>query len=199
MSSRSASFAALAVATLATAGGCLKPEDRFDDFVERVVDAGATGGLCESQPVDISGEFLLSISVSISPDTPLRFRCATELVANAALDLQCTPLTVAGGSDIGDPLGQDDIPVEFDGSFVAVIVGTVPGDANPISGSDIVTSDAGLMLSGRSCSADDFCGTVAGTITMPFEGPIDGTFAAVRIAPGLEGDDLPEPVFACPQ
>lgn len=206
MSSTAASIAALASLSLLA---CVKPAERFDAFQERVIDAAQATSSCDD-PVgtalpelpDVTGEFLLSIAVSFAPDSPLQFRCATTLRpagAEGALDLSCTPLTVDGRTDIGDVLGKDDVLVRVDGTFCAPIVGTVPGDANPISGSDIVTSDTGLVLGGTLTSADGFCGDINGGITQPFvSDEITGTFGAVRIdTPGATGADLPDPVKEC--
>lgn len=196
MSSTSIRCAALA-ALVATA--CVKPEERFDEFHERVTDAGPSSGSCTSRLADLTGEFLLAISVSVSPDRHLQFRCALAQSGDNVLDLACTPLTVEGRTDVGDALGEEGIEVAADGTFVAAIAGTVPGAANPISGSDIMTSAEGLELSGSTCAEDFFCGELAGTIEQPPVGPVTGSFGAQRIEAGATGDDLPAPVVACPE
>lgn len=207
MSSTSALIAVLAALPLVA---CVAPEDRLTEFEQRVVDSGPVATGCgETARVvtqahaveDISGEFLLAIAVSFASNSPLQFRCATTLTPagdGGTVDLSCTPLTVDGRVNIGEPLGDDNVPVGADGSFCPVIAGTVPGDANPISGSDIVTTADGLALDAVILDADGWCGSFTGAITQPFMSDINGTFGAVRITPGAEGADLPEPVKDCP-
>jgi hypothetical protein len=218
MSSSSASITWIVSLTVLSLAGCVKPEDRFDAFEERVVDAGQlvscatarerTPGAPLAAIPDVSGAHLLSILVSFAPTKPLQFRCETSfepLGSGGSLGLSCSPLIVDDDdteederAPIGDLLGQDNVQVDADGGFCATIVGTVPGDANPISGSDIVTAEEGLDLNGTLLDADRFCGTFTGAITQPFSSAISGTFGAVRVEADAEGADLPAPVTACP-
>jgi hypothetical protein len=196
--------------------GCTAPADRFDAFERRVVDGGTTSGCVAARttrrttaaPPDVTGDHLLAITASFAMATPLQFRCATTFTADGdggVLGLSCLPLLVDDDdtaederAPTGDALVATGVPVGADGSFCANIGGVVPGVANPISGSDVVTTDAGLDLAGTLTSADGFCGTFTGGIVQPFESDIMGTFAAVRVPTGAEGSDLPAPVKACP-
>jgi hypothetical protein len=206
MSSSSASITAVLALALTA---CVDASARFDEFSRNVVDASTVVNTC-SEPgaggtplaelPDISGEHLLAIKTNLS-SLPLQFRCAAGLSPQdegGLLDLSCTPLDKDTRTDVGDPLGQDNVLVNPDGAFCATFVGTVPGAANPISGSDVVTDDDGLELSGLLQDADAFCGTFEGNITAPFNGRITGSFGAIRITPGATGDDLPQPVLECP-
>jgi hypothetical protein len=215
MSSTTALFASALALSLAA---CVSPTERFEAFEERVVDAGQVVNTCAMARerrigparaiADISGEHLLAIAVSFAPSAPLQFRCSTSLAMDGAegtLDLSCLPLLVDDDdtpederAPVGEALAQDNILVMADGTFCATIVGTVPGDANPISGADIVTDENGLELSGTITDADQFCGTLEGMINQPFVSEINGTFGAVRVTPGAIGEDLPAPVSDCP-
>jgi hypothetical protein len=184
---------------------CVKTAERFDEFSARVVDADPTASGCTplTGVEDLSGQHFLAISVSVSPTQPLKFTCATTYDGSdggGELALSCTPLKVSGLTPIGDPLvGSGEVAA--DGTF-SITFGTeadpatVPGMANPISGSDISTN--GLTIDGTVCNASFFCGSLAGSIQQPPVGDVTGSFGGVRIDPGTEGDDLPEPVVECP-
>lgn len=197
----------LALFALSGLAACVDPPARFDAFTERVVDAGQVnrdggGGLFE-----IDGEFLLSIAVGFTPDTPLRFVATSDIVIageQGTLSLSIQPVAAEscdsgnGGNEVGDPLVANDLPVDVAGSFEIDQQGaTVAGEANPISCSPIV---ADLVLSGTIQNEDLFCGDVSGQAHQPLEVSLDGsTFGAVRIEPGTRGDaNLPDPVTACP-
>lgn len=139
-----------------------------------------------------SGEFLLAVSTVIDPGHPLQFIAQQNVTVEGDetifwLDLQ--PLALAQGqvtqprTPVGDLVNFPGIPVvqsdfELDAGTVAV-----PGEANPITGSDIV---AALVLRGSFISDDFYCGEVDGEVTMPLNVALTGsTFAAVRIA-GLD-------------
>jgi len=200
--------ACLALLALSGLGACVDPPARFDEFSERVVDAGQAvnrdggGGLFE-----IDGEFLLSIGISFAPDSPLRFVATTDITINGdsgTLTLSFQPLAFEtcdagnGGNEVGDPLEASDLPVDAAGVFQLTHDGaTVVGLANPVSCGDIV---ADLVLDGVIQSENLFCGEVSGQAHQPLEVSLDGsTFAAIRIDPGTRGDaNLPAAVTACP-
>jgi hypothetical protein len=198
-------LAALALSTSLALGACVKTAERFDEFSARVVDADPTASGCTplTGVEDLTGQHFLAISVSVSPTQPLKFTCATTYDGSESggdLALSCTPLKVSGLTPLGDPL-EGAGEVASDGTF-AITFGTeadpatVPGMANPISGSDISTN--GLTIDGTVCNASFFCGDLAGAIQQPPVGDVTGTFGAVRIDPGTEGEDLPEPIVECP-
>jgi hypothetical protein len=211
------SSAAQILLALALLAGCVSAPERFDDFGERVIDAGAINTCATERArvtgarralADVTGEYLMAIAVSIAPSTPIQLRCATALSPigdEGLLDLSCLPLLVDDDdtaederAPIGDALGQDNVLVTADGAFCATIAGTVPGAANPVSGSDIVTDEGGIDLNGTLVDPDLYCGTITGTLTQPFASEISGTFGAVRVAPGAVGAELPAPVVGCP-
>jgi len=203
--SRGALLALLALSALAA---CVDPKNRFDEFNDRVVDAGQVdrdggGGLFE-----IDGEFLLSISVVIAPDNTVRFIATSDINIEGGagtLTLSFQPLKVDqcqptgnGGTEVGDPLAANDLGVDAAGVFQLTHDGaSVDGKANPISCSEIV---ADLVLDGVIQSEDLFCGDVSGQAHQPLDISLDGsTFGAIRIEPGTRGDaNLPEPVTSCP-
>ncbi len=197
----------LALLALSGLGACVDPKNRFDQFNERVADAGVVnrdggGGLFE-----IDGEFLLSIGVVFAPDSPLRFVATSAITiegGTGTLTLSFQPLAFDtcdggnGGNEVGDPLDSPDLEVDAAGVFQVTHDGaSVDGKANPISCGTIV---ADLVLDGVIESEDLFCGDVSGQAHQPLEVSLDGsTFGAIRIEPGTRGDaDLPTPVTACP-
>jgi hypothetical protein len=90
---------------------------------------------------------------------------------------------------------SNDMHVALDGSFTAPLHGSLPGDSNPIVKGNVATTNDGEQH-GAIISTDLICGTLTGSAG-PL--PLDGsTFAAIRIAPGTIGDQLPTPVTGCP-
>jgi hypothetical protein len=59
--------------------GCVDPGKRFDDFNERVIDAGPAGPSCEGALQDINGEFLVTLAPGFFPDRLLQFIATVEL------------------------------------------------------------------------------------------------------------------------
>ena len=192
--------------TLAIAlGACVDAHSRFDEFTERVIDAGAridgSGALFE-----IDGEFLLSIEPSISPNSTLRFVVTSDITidgTSGTLDLSIQPLVATncdeatGGTETGDPIEASDLAVDEGGAFSLSEEGIPLGQlANDVTCSDIV---ADLELSGLIKSEDQFCGDVSGRVVTTGSNLEGSTFGAIRIEPGTRGDaDLPEPLKACP-
>lgn len=205
------------VGTLAglLAGGCgPDAEGKFDEFVEQTkedsVGASSTGGpgTTTEEPTgsstggpaayDISGDFLLAVSTTVDRSKPLQFIATNTLVDNGgklALDTCLQPLTLMQGKvtvprePIGEALCFKGLEVK-DGAFTidAGIV-MVTGEANPITGANIVAS---LIMMGTVQSDDLYCGTVTGEVMEPPVGAVDGsTFAAVRLT---DKTMLPNPV-----
>jgi hypothetical protein len=198
--------------------GCIKPGDRFDQFEQRVVDASQVVNSCSEASArrtgplgaiaDVTGDALLAAEVTLAPGSILQFRCTLDLTDGdpGVLDMSCQPLDVdvgvgGGGprTDVGAPLGQENVGVGVDGTYCATFFGDIPGQANPISGSPItIDPEVGFKLAGTIRTPDLSCGTLEGAIVEPFVSPVSGTFAMVRAPTGAMGDDLPEPVVACP-
>ena len=142
-----------------------------------------------------SGLYLLAVSTIISPQLPLQFLATVDAADPALWDLSLQPLALDQGqtgspqTPVGDPLVFDDVAV-VDGGFTIDFGETLlPGQTNPITGSDITAT---ITMSGTVVDPDFFCGLVGGMVTMPLMTSIDGsTFAAVRVT-GLES--LPDAV-----
>ena len=189
--------------------GCVDPGKLFSDYDERVVDAGKqviAGGCNGGEIPALGGEYYLALSPVVAQDALLELIVTTELdltVDPALLSLtfqalctqedQCTV-----GQPIGDPHVETGIEVNTECGFEANIESIIiAGGANTLSGSEI---DGELQLLGNLQSEEFYCGIVNGIAKVgsaPI--PIDNsTFGAVRVPNGTLGDDLPEPVAACP-
>lgn len=185
----------LAVALALT--GCPDPEAKFNEFLENtddnrdfmVPDMPPPPDLGPMLP-DISGEFLLAVSTSISPELPMQFIVTNtmhvDMMGNATLDVSMQPLALMQGhvltprTPIGEPQEFTAIPI-MSGRF-DIDAGTVmvTGEANPVTGSDIVVE---LLLKGTIISADVFCGDLEGQLIEPLQAELmNSTFAAVRLA-----------------
>ena len=184
-------------------GGCPEPEKRFREFVGRAptVDAGAAvedggGGAI----ADVTGTFLLAIATTIAPDRPLQFLAEVTLTPAAAgtatLSLVAQPLSVAARTAVGSPIAVSNVAVDARGRLTLPFgAQTVTGAANPISGSDILAT---ITLTGAIASADRFCGTVTGMVTMPIQIDLAGSvWGAIRVPAGTVGTALPPPDTTC--
>jgi len=188
---------------------CVKLADRLKEFSERVIDAAASNieGCLEDEIPDITGQFYLAIEPIIAQGLYLEFIVDAEFSEDAGAvtgDFSVQPLCVHSdcGADLlqplGDPIVASDVLVDGNCSFTAELNDiTVPGNANPISGSPIIGD---ITLLGVVRSTDLFCGDVVGTLQAPIPNlSLDGsTFGAKRIEPGTLGEDLPTRIFKCP-
>jgi len=99
------------------------------------------------------------------------------------------PVDAPGRVPVGDAILANDVPVNNTASFSARLVGLLPGNANPVSGTPF---DIDVTLNGTIQSMDVVCGIANGTV-----GPLDvtgSTWAAVRYT----GTDAPVPIGRCP-
>jgi hypothetical protein len=204
------SYVALSATVALVSVACVDPKKTFGEFEDRVIDAApipdAPGG---GGFFDINGPFLLSIAAtSPVPVSPLRLLvnvALTETENGGTADITVQPLAVEacakgmGGEPVGKTLTIEDVPINADGSFDFTAMDTeVVGEANPLICGTAIRSH--IQLIGSAQSDDVFCGTVGGEVTFPIQGPLAGTFAAIRQAePVMTGDaNLPEAVTACP-
>jgi hypothetical protein len=185
---------------------CVDPEARYADFNERTSGMrGSDGGTVEpTERFDWSGRYLLALSTVLGPDQPLLFAVDAEVSSDlSTIDLGFQSLTTSQDSQprtpIGDPFRVDYLPYPEDGTFSADLGEvTVPGRANPITGSDIV-AQVQLLASAR--MGDDelpqhFCGEVSGMVIRPVPFDLAGsTFGAVL----TDDEQNTEPVLRCPQ
>lgn len=183
---------------------CVDPGARYDDFIERTADLrGRDAGMVEpTERFDWSGRYLLALSTVLAPDQPLLFAVDVEVSSDLELaTLELQPLTTDDDDEprtpIGDRIVLEDVPYDAEGTLSADLGEvTVPGRANPITGSDIVAS---VQLSARTRAETDdepslFCGEVEGMVIEPLSYDLAGsTFGAVPT------DDAPsaEPLLRC--
>ncbi len=182
----------IAVLLLTILGGCPDPQARFDDFARRVPDAAHEVHI-DAMPLpslpDVNGDFLMGMSVPISPDQWLRFHVHDTLVANTdgtgTITMSIQPLSAMDhvtlvGPALVPPAADVNIAGEFDVEFTDVVI---PGAANPITGSDVTVT---LTLHGQIRTQDLVCGDVpVGNITMPVMlSAVGTTWSQVRIPAG---------------
>ncbi|XXX75301.1 hypothetical protein WMF30_47400 [Sorangium sp. So ce134] len=144
------------------------------------------------------GDFFFSLSAYLLPQAPIVFVASlTTEASDGGLSFSMTfqPLEAA---DRRTPTGPsvDVGPFELneDGTFAAELPTiVVPGNANPISGSEL---EATITLSGTLCAPADFvCGDVTGTATRPVNLDLVGsTFAMERIT---DPSSYPASVINC--
>ena len=182
----------IVLAVLLACVRCVDPEERFSDFVARtpVVDTPDAAGdapHCIVQPDTVTGQYLLAISVTLAPTTPiLALADVTTSSADGSptFSLDAQPLAAADRhTPVGDRIGGGSFPINADGSFRADLPGlAVPGAANPVTGGNIL---ADIVLNGSFCSdSRNYCGTVTGNVKEPI--PLDlagSTFTLTRVDP----------------
>jgi hypothetical protein len=185
--------------------GCVDPDGRYDAFIERTADMrrGEDAGRVEpGERFDFSGQYLLALSTTIAPGQPILFACDVSVAADLeTLELSIQALTTdadpAPRTETGDPLEVAAVPYAEDGSFDADLGEvTVPGNANPISGSDIVAT---VAITATAHPMNElpmyFCGDATGMATVPLELDLAGsTLGAVE----TESFTDAEPLAACP-
>ena len=80
------------------------------------------------------------------------------------------------------------------GEFAGTINGILPGEANPVSGSELTVE---IEMAGILRSIGFFCGTVEGSVVAPFSLALNGsTFGSVRIPEETAMIDV-TPVGSC--
>lgn len=212
---RAGALRASALCGLVLALGCgPDPEGKFNEFVKETRDSagattepgttgapttgdseGTTGG---PMVFDINGDFLLAVATTVDQDKPLQFiatNVVTEVDGKQLLSTCLQPLTLTVGKvleprqPIGDPLCFKDLEIVAGKFTVDAGVVSVTGEANPITGANIVAS---LVMASTVKNDDLYCGAVTGDVMEPPVGDIAGsTFAAVRLT---DVKALPNPV-----
>lgn len=172
------------------------PEGKYNDFVAETADVRSGGPADVDTPDgvegDFSGTYLLGLTTPIGG--PLLFEVTVEATDTENVfdfTVQGLKTDIIPGSTnprpdarapTGDPISVTG--VDTTGGRFEVVLGSpqapvgVPGDANPITGSDIT---AYLALQGVAVSLEEFCGTVTGMVIDPL--PLDlvgSTFGAVQ-------------------
>lgn len=197
--------------------GCPSPEveGRYDEFTDKTQDIRDDAATVKMDVagtlVDVTGTFHFSLTATpVAPTTPFQFIATTvytpdEATGGGQLEIALQPLSLE--------ILATNTPREFTGepvllSFAVDEAGTFDadlgvinliGDANPVTGSDIVAT---MSLQGAIQDADVYCGNVGGMVTVPANIDLTGsTFAAIRINPedAMSPELLPDPpVGACP-
>ncbi len=196
MSLRAIAFALPSVVALILALGCANPQQRLDDFGNRVVDAAVIVHP-DSMPLstipDVTGTFLMSIHIAFITD-PVQLIATVTFTPSpgggGTLDFTGQLLSYPDRATlVGDPVVLNGNSVSTGGDFTLTKMGLmIPAAANP-AGVDAV-ADTTIALS--ILSTDDFCGIVSGMVTSPFSEPLDGsTSGAIRITAGTMGTALP--------
>ncbi len=166
-------------------------------------ETGETLNVCkiDSTYADVTGRYLLALSTVVEYSLPMQFLTDVELTDNADggggnLHMELQPLSLNQGSttdpreEIGDKIIID-VEVDADGLFSADLgVVTVTGDANPITGGDIVAT---VILGGAIKDEMFFCGGVTGEVMAPIQNNLEPSFFAVTRLPdnAVAPDDLP--------
>lgn len=187
-------FALASLASLALVG-CVDARGAYDDYSNRLVDASTqdVDGQVVSVLPDVNGDWLIAVlPANLPEDRIIQFRATftmTPVTANTAtMDVSAQPLTVADHTPVGDAFTAANQEVATDATFHAPFTGTLPGAANPVSGTDAVVN---AVLQAQIKTDQFLCGSLSG-VAGPL--PLDGTtWAAVRIT----GDTLPSPIFRC--
>ena len=197
--------------------GCPSPEaeGRYDEFTDKTQDTRDDAASVKMDVagtlVDVTGTFHFSLTATpVAPTTPFQFIATTVYTPNDAgggqLDIALQPLSLeilatnTPREFVGDPI-ELSFAVDEAGAFDADI-GEINliGEANPVTGSDIVAT---MQLQGAIQDENVYCGNVGGMVTVPANIDLTGsTFAAIRINPedAMSPDLLPDPpVGACPE
>lgn len=189
---------------LSATSGCPSPDPRggFDRFNEQTEDdryVPDVAALPDLGPVEtsggpvcpnIDGVFLVAIETTIAPGLPLQFIAAVdaeldEWTGDGTITIDFQPLSLDPGSttmpreEVGTALHVD---ADVRGCTFLLELGEimVTGEANPITGSDIV---ADLSLEAAIPTEDAWCGNLLGDVISPLAVSLEhSTFAALRLA-----------------
>ena len=186
--------------------GCIDTQARYDAFLARSANmrAADSGVVVQGDRFDFSGRYLFALETTLAPGSALLFQVDATVASDlSTFELVVQPLTTDMNASprtlVGDVATYPDIAYAEDGSFELDFgEASVPGAANPISASDIVSD---VQLTGTAIAADNqhpalLCGKAGGMVTVPITVDLAGsTFGAVRT------DDIAhaELLTHCPQ
>jgi hypothetical protein len=152
----------------------------------------------DTRVFDVSGTHLLSLAPVIWPQQMIFFR-ADVSVHGTLLDFTLQPLDAVSKQAVGSPWSAADVAIAADGSFAASFgVQSVPAESYPLLNDPFLTVYE-FTLTGKTTSANRFCGNVSGYAQVLGDHVSDrvrleaSTFGATRIS----GDALPTPVSSC--
>lgn len=149
------------------------------------------------------GTYLLVVQTPLSPDFPFQYLLEVEDVGDGTVDLELTQLSLYVGATmeprelVGFTLVTAGTPLygEPDTMDIELLDYTQEGEANPITGSDLLLS---AVLIGEWAEPNLWCGTVEGDIQSPIMQSLAGTtFVAIPVKVGQELPPPPIPA-ACP-
>jgi hypothetical protein len=147
-------------------------------------DCGADAGLV--------GQHLLTFSIYLNPQAPVRLLATISGPEEGPVNLTVQPLDASDGTTpVGSPAsgGPFEVtpPLQFVFTFPSI---TIPAEANPISGTEIVGS---VSLTG-SKPDQIICGTATGDLTEPFPLSLEGSTFTLQ---PITGTTYPSPVLDC--
>lgn len=155
-----------------------------------------TGVLLDIGGKPVSELLLLAVATVVDPDHPVQGIVWLE-VGDDTVDLEFQFLSLNQGSTteprelVGDVHSYPDIPLALDGSFVWETGELlVPGEANPITGSDLmVTMELEVLPDGM-----PYCGSVGGEVTSPIIISLQGSTHAMTTVPAVDALPLVFPM-----
>jgi hypothetical protein len=159
---------------------------------------GTGGGPCAPPaPGTLQGDFLLTVSASLSPKKPFLFHAIVNTVDNGgqtALAISIEPLDAKDRTTPVAPLvtlppASVDAQGKISGGPWTLMI---PGAANPITATDV---EGTASIAGSLCGVTTFyCGDVTGSITKPLAYDLNGsTYTLERYTPPA----TPPPVINC--
>ena len=160
---------------------------------------GAGGNTCTPlQQGDVAEGYLFSLSAVLLPNEPFVADATVTMDEGAnTISFSIQPLNADDKTTpVGDPILGGPYQVQPDGSFEADFGEiSMVGDANPISGNDLVTTLTLIAEPGGWCKESDFvCGDAVGKASKPLSIKLEGsTFTFQR----LDGSGYPGPVLNC--
>jgi hypothetical protein len=167
-------------------GGCPDTGGSLESFEERDNEINPDGQSSSStgpldcvpmMPGEADGDYLFTLSARLNPERAFTLRATVTTVENPegglSLTLSLQPLSAMDQmTPVCMSLDFADLPVGADGTFTWALAPegqtiTLCGEANPISGGDVVTS---LTIDGALCGGDKagfLCGNVTGKVVTP--------------------------------
>jgi len=131
------------------------------------------------------GRYLLVLDTSLEPGLPFQWEVNAMQAANTfegqslSLDAfsQTTPRELIGGVWAAQATLEEDL------LFVTVPPLQILGEANPVTGEELITSE--LFFDGYGLGDGSYCGTVEGTLNGPIPTPLTGsTFTLIPVPAG---------------
>jgi len=204
-------LALLGLAALGPAACIPDPHGDFEEYNERTGEFRTTGeaGAIDSAPPTTAVQGLyyavcLSQLAAGRPDRVLRFYTETTFTPDPAggtgkIELKLTPLKLGPGNTappqvskawvIGNTYTVAQTPTDTNGVYAANLgTVTIPGEANPISGREIIVENAALP--GR-FAKEKFCSQLRGNVVQPTQIELSGEANTCVYLPVKEGDPPP--------